>query len=75
MLASEKISKDYMEITELWAFTKKMNSHNYSNQTVKTLAKLTLERIIAYIDTYRGDINTELYEDVLKMMHEMEELT
>jgi len=71
MLASEKISKDYMEITELWAFTKKMNSHNYSNQTVKTLAKLTVARCIAFIDTY-GNINSELYEDVLKVIHEME---
>lgn len=63
----------YMEITELWAFTNKMRSHNYSNQTVQTLAKLTVARCIAFIDTY-GEINTELYDDVLKVMHEMEEL-
>lgn len=64
----------YMEIAELHTFTMKMHKHNYSNQTVKTLAKLTVTRCIAFIDTY-GEINTELYEDVLKMMHEVEELT
>lgn len=68
------MADSYMEIAELHTFTKKMCKNNYSNQTVKTLAKLTLARCIAFIDTYRGDIDTELYEDVLKMMHEMEGL-